>query len=361
MNKIRNFATILLTGVFLATFSIWAFVKPADKSSLSERRLLAQFPTVSPLDSTFSSKFDLYATDQFPLRDVFRTVKADTALCLLRQLDNHDIYLVNGNASEIDYPLKEKSLTHAAERFRYVYDRYLQDANAVYWSVIPDKNVFLAADNGYPAIDFSALTEKLDGQIDFAENIDISDLLTIDDYYRTDTHWSQDKLEKVARRLAGSMGVTLKAEYQKVTLDTPFWGVYRGRSGLKLKPDTLSYLTNDFLESLKVFDYETNSEIPVYDLTKVDGRDPYEMFLSGSKSLLSVENPDSENKRGLVIFRDSFGSSLSPLLFEGWSKVTIVDIRYINPSVLDKFIDFEDCDVLFLYSSSVLNNSETLK
>lgn len=361
MNKIRNFATILLTGVFLATFSIWAFVKPADKSSHSERRLLAEFPSVPMFDSTFSSKFDLYATDQFPLRDTFRNIKASTALYLLRQLDNHDIFIVNGNASEIDYPLSEKSLDHAADRIKFVYDKYLANAHGVYWSVIPDKNVFLAADNGYPAVDFGELVEKLTEKLDFASNIDISDLLTIDDYYRTDTHWSQDKLEKVAKRLAGGMGVALKAEYQKVTLDTPFWGVYRGRSGLQLKPDTISYLTNDFLESLKVFDYETNSEIPVYDLTKVNGRDPYEMFLSGSKSLLTVENPDAENQRGLVIFRDSFGSSLSPLLFEGWSKVTIVDIRYINPSMLGKFIDFNDCDVLFLYSSTVLNNSETFQ
>lgn len=361
MNKIRNFATILLTGGFLATFSLWAFLKPADNSSLSERRLLAQFPNVSPLDSTFSSKFDLYATDQFPLRDLFRSVKANTALSILRQLDNHDIYLVDGNASEIDYPLSEESLDHAAERFRFIYDKFLTNAHGVYYSVIPDKNVFLAADNGYPAVDFGELCQKLDEKLDFAENIDISDLLSIGDYYRTDTHWNQEKLLKIAKRLAGSMGVELKAEYQTVTLDIPFYGVYCGRSGLSLKPDQISYLTNDLLESLTVYDYETDSEIPVYDLEKTTGRDPYEMFLSGSKSLLTVENPDAENKRGLVIFRDSFGSSLSPLLFEGWSKVTIADIRYISPSVLGQFIDFDGFDVLFIYSSSVLNNSETIK
>lgn len=358
--KIRNFATIILTAGFVFVFSVWAILKPADKSSDSERRLLAQFPTVSLFDSTFSSKFELYATDQFPIRDIFKNIKANSALYLERQLDNHDVYLVNGSASEIDYPLSEKSIAHAAERFKSVYNKYLQSANAVYYAVVPDKNVFLAKDNGYPYVDFSALCESYDEKMDFAQKIDISDLMKIEDYYKTDSHWSQENLIKVAKRLAESMGVTLKAEYTTVTLDTPFFGVYCGRSGLNLKPDKLTYLTNDFLDNLKVYDAETNSEILVYDISKAEGRDPYEFFLSGAKPLLTVENPECENSRGLVIFRDSFGSSLSPLLFEGWSKVSVVDIRYISPQILGKYIDFDNCDVLFIYSSTILNSSETI-
>ncbi len=358
--NIRNFATILLTGGFLATFSIWAFIKPADKTSNSERRLLAQFPTVSVFDTTFSSKFDLYATDQFPMRDIFRSIKANTALYALRQLDNHDIYLVNGSAAEIDYPLSEKSLDHAVDRFKYISEKYLDASNRVYYSIVPDKNVFLAADNGYPAVDFDYLCDLFREKMDFADEIKISDLLDIDDYYKTDSHWRQESLLPVAKRLAEGMGVELKAEYDTVTLDVPFYGVYCGRSGLNLKPDQLSYMTNDFLDELMVYDAETDSKIPVYELSKADGRDPYETFLSGSKSLLTVENPDSENERGLIIFRDSFGSSLSPLLFEGWSKVSVVDIRYISSQFLNRFVDFSNCDILFIYSSSVLNNSETI-
>ena len=197
--------------------------------------------------------------------------------------------------------------------------------------------------------------------MDFAKEIDLSNLLNADDFYRTDSHWRQEKLLPIAKRIAESMGVELSAEYDEISLDTPFRGVYYGRSALPLKPDNISYLTNDFLDNLEVYDAETDSNLPVYDLSKADGRDPYELFLSGAKSLLTVENPDSTNERGLVIFRDSFGSSLSPLLFEGWSRVTIVDIRYIMPEYLGRFIDFTDCDVLFIYSSSVLNSSGMIK
>ena len=61
------------------------------------------------------------------------------------------------------------------------------------------------------------------------------------------------------------------------------------------------------------------------------------------------------------MFRDSFGSALAPWLVEAYSKITVVDIRYIQPDALNKFIAFENADVLFLYSCGVVNNSETLK
>lgn len=61
------------------------------------------------------------------------------------------------------------------------------------------------------------------------------------------------------------------------------------------------------------------------------------------------------------MFRDSFGSSLAPLFIEGYKKITLVDIRYMHPNMLEQFIEFNNQDVLFIYSTSVLNNSEMLK
>ena len=83
--------------------------------------------------------------------------------------------------------------------------------------------------------------------------------------------------------------------------------------------------------------------------------------MSGSKSLLRIDNPAAENDRTRVVFRDSFGSSLSPLLAEGYSTVYVVDIRYISPTLIGRFVDFENSDVLFIYSTLVLNNSVTIK
>ena len=62
-----------------------------------------------------------------------------------------------------------------------------------------------------------------------------------------------------------------------------------------------------------------------------------------------------------MVVRDSFGSALLPLLAQSYAKVTAVDIRYMMPAMVGNFVDFNDADVLFLYSRTVLNNSITLK
>ena len=86
------------------------------------------------------------------------------------------------------------------------------------------------------------------------------------------------------------------------------------------------------------------------------------MFLGGARSLITLTNPNSEHERRLIVFRDSFGSSIAPLLAAGYSKITLVDIRYISPLALSRLVDFSGVsDVLFLYSASVINNSETIK
>ena len=91
-------------------------------------------------------------------------------------------------------------------------------------------------------------------------------------------------------------------------------------------------------------------------------KDPYEMFLSGSESIVIIENPNSKTDKELIIFRDSFGSSLAPLFAEGYKKITVFDIRYmLSSSYVSAFANFENSDVLFIYSTALLNNSTALK
>ena len=230
----------------------------------------------------------------------------------------------------------------------------------IYLSVVPDKSYFLAEKNGYLGMDYERLFTEMREKMSFAEYIDITGTLDITDYYKTDTHWRQEKLRDTAAALANAMGVKLSGEYTEEALDHPFYGVYYGQSSLPLPAETMYYLTNDILAGCKVTNYEDGSIGGIYNMEKANGKDPYEMFLSGSISLLTIENPNATTDRELIVFRDSFGSSISPLLAEGYAKITLVDIRYLRTDMLARFIEFKNQDVLFLYSTLVLNNSETL-
>ncbi len=361
MNNLRNKILIGITGCVFALLVLMAWIMPSKEYSASERRPLKQMPELSIesiLNGRFMSNFEDYTLDQFPLRDKFRTLKAITSL----KSDNNDIYVIDNVINKTDYPLNENKLTYASGRFLNVYNSYLKDSGSnIYLSIIPDKNYFYAEDNGYLAIDYNKLVNTIKSNADYMSYIDIFPYLEGDDYYMTDTHWKQENISDVAEVLLKGMGNDVSYTYETVEMEEDFYGVYYGQAALPLDPDKLSYLTNDIIKQFKVFDHQNNKEIPVYNEEKMTSDDPYELFTGGPISLATIENPACENGKHLIVFRDSFGSSLAPLLAQGYSKTTLIDIRYIMPQMLGNLVDFENADVLFIYSSSVLNNSELLK
>lgn len=368
MNTRRSqIASIIIMSVLLFGLAVYSWLKPQDDFSYSERRHLSKRPelTIQNLlaggNNSFMKQFEDYAADQFPFREAYRTVYSVTSLYGLAEKEINDIYLKSGHAVKIEYPLNQESVDWALERFSEIQEKYLEKSR-VYVCIIPDKNYFLADVSGHPALDYEDLFSAMqEGTKEYAAWVDLTGLLEIKNYYYTDTHWRQESLKEIASYLCGQMGAEAYAEYETVTTDIPFYGVYYGQAALPLAPDTLSYLTNQTMEGLQIscLDSGKPEEIPLYDMEKAVGKDGYEMFLGGSRSLIILENPNAADDRELVVFRDSFASSLAPLLTCGYQKVTLVDIRYISPSVLGNYVDFEDADVLFLYSTTLLNSAKS--
>ena len=125
-----------------------------------------------------------------------------------------------------------------------------------------------------------------------------------------------------------------------------------------MKPDELIVLRNPIIDECVVYQHETAQESAVYDRSRLEAKDLYEVFLSGPRSLLTIENPNAQTDRELIVFRDSFGSSLIPLLLKDYKTVTVVDIRYLTLEHLGQFVDFHGQDVLMLYSTLVLNGTQ---
>lgn len=364
-DRIKNIVTVVLFAVILVGLAIFSWFGPEEKYSMSERRYLAEFPEISKetiMSGDAMKQFESYAVDGFPMRDSFRKLKAVFSKYVLLQKENNGNYYVDGFAAKLEYPLNDKSVTNAAEHFAAVYDKYLKDTDSrVYLSVIPDKSYFLAGKNGYPSLDYDKMVEMLRADLPYMEYVDIFPLLQIEDYYKTDTHWKQECITDVADKLVSAMEEKLPDAYAENQLEKDFYGVYYGQTMLPMKPEKITYLTNDVINGFKAYDFENSTDMEVYDMEAASGPDAYNLYLKGSISLLSVENPSAEHDKELIVFRDSFGSSIGPLLAQGYAKTTFIDIRYISSGFLGNFVDFDDADVLFLYSTGLLNNSDTLK
>ena len=355
MKKYQTIFVLTLWGAL----ALWAWFMPSKQISEAERRPLAQKPAFS---EKFQTEFERYSLDQFPLRDGFRTVKSLFHTGVLGQRDNNGIYLINNVAVKQEYPLNRNSVKHAIDRFQWIYDKYLSESRCFY-AIIPEKGYYLAQTSAHLTMDYDALYAQVAAGLPWAREIDLRPVLTGEDYYRTDTHWRQEALIPAAAALCEGLGVTPPGaeDFTAKPIARPFYGVYYGQAALPMEPDTLFVMESDLLAQCSVYDYETGKTGNVYDMTKLDSRDLYDVYLSGAKALLTIENPNAGTDRELVVFRDSFGSSIVPLLVADYAKVTLVDIRYIQPELLGQFLDFHGQDVLFLCSALVLNNSAGLK
>lgn len=298
-NRIIGF---LFVGILTGLLAFW-LVSSKNSFSQSERRMLATAPALSIeaiLDGTFMEELQTYMTDTIPFRDGFRRISSWMNLHVFQLKDSEGVYIADGHAVKMEYPLKEDSVDYACGRFSYIYDTYLKGTDTkVYLSIIPDKNYFLAKKSGHLAMDYDGLVKGVCKGTSFATYLDIFPLLQIEDYYKTDVHWSQEQIEDVAVFLAKGMNTEIRMDYQLQELEKDYYGVYSGQTGGLLEPERVRYLTNQELKECKVYDYEHGKDISVYDMEKAYGRDSYEMFLSGSVSLITIDNPNATTKKGI--------------------------------------------------------------
>ena len=380
-DKIKNIVVTVIFCIMIFGIFIINLAKAPSKISISERRPLKQFPELSyetvfkptKENPQFMSEFESYVLDQFWQRDKFREIKAFSMYNIFGRSDNNGIYLVDGQVSKYNNKMNEASIKDNVKKLNKVYTDFLKEMK-VYYSIIPDKNYFIAEENGYPHIDYekfeSLVCENMNKNMTY---IDIFDTLKLEDYYRTDTHWRQEKLDEVVNKLSSVMNFKTTQNYEEKVLEN-FYGVYYGQSALPIDSEKMIYLTNDTLENAKVNIYTVNEkatssadllqkeETKIYIESDYKNNDPYDIFLGGPEMLIEIENENAKTDKELYIFRDSYGSSLSPLLVEGYKKITIIDLRYIASPLLKQFVEFKaGSDALIINCTDVLGTGGILK
>ena len=349
-NKVFVFSFLIIIYGFM-------MISIFDKNlefSYNERRYLATLPSFE-FNTKTSNKVEKYLLDHFPLRDSFRKIKGLFNYNVLFKLENNDVYIKDNYVFKSIYPLNKKSIDN--------YNSYLDNMNKlftsnnnVYFMIIPDKNYYLN-DKNFLNIDYDYLYNNVGIKYN---SIDLRNILSLEDYYFTDTHWRQENLEKVVFELSKKMKFNYEDINYKKNNYSEFYGIYYGES-LNNKPDTLTYLSNDIIDNSKVFYLENDKLNSVYNPSKLGLMDSYDVYLDGASSFIEITNNNCYRGKELVIFRDSFGSSISPLLINYYSKITIIDNRYISSNYFKDLIKFDDQDILIMNSTMIINDSFTLK
>lgn len=175
-------------------------------------------------------------------------------------------------------------------------------------------------------------------------------------YSRTDHHWQPLGAYYAAQIFALTAGVPFKelSEYEKVTLPG-----YVGTLYMYTQSSTLMNNPEDFVyykpgNEVSVTQYDTRFGNPVAANLLLDPsqmpNSGYYMVFGADERIVHV-NTDCKNGRTLVIFKDSYGNALLPMLTGSFENIYLCDIRYFELNAAEFIRSVQATDLLFAMCS----------
>ena len=240
-----------------------------------------------------------------------------------------------------------------------VYSMVLPTSSSYY---IPEKYKDLAQSE---KDDFDKIAASLNGVV----NVDAYSALEAHKneaiYSRTDHHWQPLGAYYAAEKFAEDAGVPFAklSEYDAVTLPG-----YVGTLYMYTKSATLLNNPEDFVfyrpkTNVEVTQYDKFFNNPVaanllLDPTGMPNSGYYMVF--GSDDRIVHVNTECKNGRTLVIFKDSYGNALLPVLTSSFENIYLCDIRYFELNAIDFINRVGATDVLFsMCSFSAVGGNRT--
>lgn len=368
--KTSSLILIILSAVLIFGFTLAFFIIPDREISENENRVLASAPELT-LESLVSGKFteDIkdYFSDQFPLREFFINVKGMSELALGKRENNGVIYAKDGYMIDrltADFGTVEANLTSLSKL-----DSALTSRITV--AVAPRKIDALGAHlptslSGTGTKALSELTE-ITNRLGL-DSVDLYSPLTNAAgngdyvYYRTDHHITTEGAYLIYLALAEKLEFEPypREYFTKETVSRDFYGTTWSASATAgIAPDEIILWrsADDEEYTVHIIDNDTSIE-GFYDLSHLEGKDKYSIFLSGTNAGVTVTDGDGDRPR-LLIINDSFANSIVPFLALHYD-VEMTDPRFLKSGLYDKIESGGYDEVLLLMNLDTLSSSPLL-
>ncbi len=176
-------------------------------------------------------------------------------------------------------------------------------------------------------------------------------------YYRTDHHWTSLGAFYGYNAAAKTLGFSAYGmnSFNIETASTSFRGtLYSKTLDSSITPDTIDYYHLASGEPSVKMTVNTGFGTEEYDSLYVreflSQKDKYSSFTGSNQPIVTIET-DVDNGKSLLMIKDSYAHSLVPFLSKHYSKITMVDMRYINVG-LEYFLDVDEySQVMFMYNA----------
>ncbi|MDE7312535.1 MAG: hypothetical protein K2N87_13090 [Eubacterium sp.] len=360
-DSIRFLCFLAAVLLLLSGCSLWIHLTPAQTYSAVERRMLEKRPALakkSVQSGKFQRKYESFLSEQFPGRT--QLVALQTKLRrLLGERDANGVYFGKDDYLLEQHQEQEFDWKQVKNNVRQV-AAFLKDYPNAKVMFVPSKSSVLSsklpmfAQAGADSR-FFALAAK---QIPQERQILVSDVLKAHDteyiYYRTDHHWTTLGAYYAYQEWARSMGLAAVAQQQfEVTpVCTSFFGTTYAKVRTGGRADTIHlYERKDAPEYTFEYNRGETELDSFYDLSKLEGDDPYSVFFGGNQALADIRAEGGEDGKTLLVIKDSFGNCFAPFAANHYARVIVADLRYVNLPVSKLLRVYPADDILILYNS----------
>lgn len=359
---------------FLITLSAATLFSPKKTFSEDENRNLSSYPEFSAkkiFDRSYMKGVETYLADHFVNRSDWISAKTTFELaCGKREING--IYIMKNRLAEKlddpDYSEIDKSID-AINIFSQDNPNLQTFVMLVPTSTEIYKNDLPKFAETYSQKDmFKYVYDKLDKKI---VKLDVYDTMSTNKheyiYYRNDHHWttlgafyayqsagkkmgfvptsySNFNIEHASEDFKGTL--YSKAMYDGADADTIDIFTYSGRD------EVMDYTVNTGNEILKYDD--------IYFREYLGLKDKYSTFLGTNEPIVSIRT-NADTSDSIIIFKDSYAHCFAPFLMQHYSKITLVDMRYINDSYKNVVDMSEYNQALFLYNGSSFAEDRNIK
>ncbi len=186
-------------------------------------------------------------------------------------------------------------------------------------------------------------------------------------YYRTDHHWTSYGAYLAYAEAAKYLGyqATPLSSFDIEHASSDFRGtLYSKTLDDGVTPDIIDYyhhtagsdltLTIDDGDSVKEYD-------SLYFREYLDVKDKYSSFMGTNSPVMTITSEENHNGQSILIFKDSYAHAFIPFLTAHYSKITVLDMRYINASY-SSLVNMEEYDsVLILYNSITFSEDSHIR
>ena len=353
---------------------VLGIVLPDRGFSEKENRVLASAPGLNLNQLTsggFEKQFETYENDQFPLRDLWITLKASADRLMGKVEENGVLLGKNGYLmEEFKFPVQTqydstvKAMTDFAQRHSELKQYALIAPNSV--NILKDKLPAFA-----PVTDQNLWLDDLKDSLTAAGVTFIDVRATFQDhkmedlYYHTDHHWTTQGAYYAYLQAAKEMEIDTSSDaFVKSPVTRSFQGTLSAKSGFRSgEKDEIDVFLPDgdnTLSSVVNYVDEQKKSASFYDTEKLKSRDKYALFFGGNHAKVKISTP-VETNHTLLVLKDSYANSFVPFLTQHYRRIIMVDPRYYYGN-LEELMQAENVDeVLYLYNANTFFSDTSLE